>query len=114
MTAALNERFRQQAAREALQNSLTAALAGTEPEASLPTVEARLRALQERQNELLRLVMSAGVDCTDYDEELQRINEAKAALTAKQAELERKTTLPPPSTAGWRSSPEPWSPPAAH
>lgn len=90
VTAALNERFRQQAAREALQNSLTAALAGEEPETSLPTVEARLRALQERQNELIRLVMSAGVDCTDYDEELQRINEVRAALTAKQAELERE------------------------
>ena len=33
---------------------------------------------------------SAGPDCLDYDEEIQRVNMAKTSLMAKKAELERK------------------------
>ena len=51
VTAALNERIRQRAAREALADCVAAALAGTEGGDSLPAVEAKLRALQARQME---------------------------------------------------------------
>ena len=45
--------------------------------------------MQERQIELFQLAVSAGPDCLDYDEEIQRVNVAKTALIAKKAELER-------------------------
>lgn len=34
--------------------------------------------------------MSAGPNCLDYDEEIQRVNTAKTSLMAKKAELERE------------------------
>lgn len=34
--------------------------------------------------------MAGGVDCTEYDEELQRVTMAKTELLAKKAELERE------------------------
>ena len=40
--------------------------------------------------ELFQLAVSAGVECTDYDEELQQVNMAKTQLLAKKAELERQ------------------------
>jgi len=39
--------------------------------------------------ELFQLAVSAGPDCLDYDEEIQRVNMAKTTLMAKKAELER-------------------------
>ena len=68
--AAMNELFHTQTAREAL--------------------EAKIRSLQERQLELFQLAVSAGPDCLDYDEEIQRVNAAKTSLMAKKAELERE------------------------
>ena len=88
--AAMNEPFHAQTAREALEASITAALAGEDGELSLPALEAKIRSLQERQMELFQLAVSAGPDCLDYDEEIQRVNAAKTSLMAKKAELERE------------------------
>jgi len=90
VTAAMNELFRQQTARQTLAECIAAALAGTDNgDLTLPAVEARLRALQERQVELLQL---AGRDSssTEYDEELGRVTEAKLALQARKDELIRQ------------------------
>ena len=90
VTAAMNELFHAQTAREALETSITAALAGEDGELSLPALEAKIRSLQERQIELFQLAVSAGPDCLDYDEEIQRVNAAKTSQMAKKAELERE------------------------
>ena len=90
VTAAMNELFHAQAAKEALESSITAALAGEDGELSLPALEVRIRSLQERQLELFQLAVSAGPNCLDYDGEIQRVNMAKATLMAKKAELERE------------------------
>lgn len=90
VVSAMNELFNQQAAKEALRASITAALAGDERELTLPVVEVQIQKLQERQLELFQLIVGAGADCTDYDEELQRVNAAKTRLMAKKAELERE------------------------
>ena len=90
VTAAMNELFHAQTAREALEASITAALAGEDGELSLPALEAQIKALQERQIELFQLAVSAGPDCLDYDEEIQRVNTAKTSLMAQRAELERE------------------------
>lgn len=82
--------FQAQTAKQALKDSIAAALAGQEQEMTLPAVESQIRALQERQMELFQLAVSAGVECTDYDEELQQVNMAKTRLLAKKAELERQ------------------------
>lgn len=58
--AAMNELFHAQTAREALEASITAALAGEDGELSLPALEAKIRSLQERQMELFQLAVSAG------------------------------------------------------
>lgn len=90
IVSALNERFRMQAAKETLRDSIQAALAEGEDEMSLPAVESQIRTLQERQLELFQLAVSAGADCDEYDEEIQQINIAKTQLMAKKAELERQ------------------------
>ena len=86
----MNELFHTQTAKAALEASITAALAGEDGELSLPALEAQIRNLQERQIELFQLAVSAGPDCLDYDEEIQRVNAAKTSLMAKKAELERE------------------------
>ncbi len=58
-------------------------LAGEDGELFLPALKVRIRSLQERQLDLFQLTVSAGPDCLDYDEEIQRVN------MAKKAELER-------------------------
>ena len=56
VACAINERFRQQSARQTLTDCVTAALAGSgDADLSLPAAEVRLRALQERQMELLQI-----------------------------------------------------------
>ena len=90
VTAAMNELFHTQTAKEALEASITAALAGEDGELSLPALEAQIRSLTERQLELFQLAVSAGPDCLEYDEEIQRVNMAKTSLMAKKAELERE------------------------
>lgn len=90
VTASMNELFHARAAKEALETSITAALAGEDGELSLPALEVRIRSLQERQMELFQLAVSAGPDCLDYDGEIQRVNMAKTSLMAKKAELERE------------------------
>lgn len=90
VTAAMNELFHAQAAKEALEASITTALAGEDGYLSLPALEVRIRSLQERQLELFQLAVSAGPNCLDYDGEIQRVNMAKTSLMAKKAELERE------------------------
>ena len=90
VTAAMNELFHAQTAKEALEASITAALAGENGGMSLPAREVQIRSMQERQIELFQLAVSAGPDCLDYVEEIQRVNMAKTALIAKKAELERR------------------------
>lgn len=87
--SAINEMFQARTAKQALMDSVTAALAGEEQELILPAVENQIRKLQERQIELFQLAVGAGVECTEYDEELQQVNMAKTCLMAKKAELER-------------------------
>lgn len=70
--------------------AIAAVLAGEEQTMSLPAVELQIRNLQERQLELFQLIVSAGADCTDYDEELQQVNIAKTRLMAQKAELEKE------------------------
>lgn len=88
--SAMNELFQTQAARDAVKASISAVLAGEEQTLSLPAVELQIRNLQERQLELFQLIVSAGADCTDYDEELRQVNMAKTKLMAKKAELEKE------------------------
>lgn len=95
VVGAMNELFQMQSARDELKASLAAALAGDEQELTLPAVEARIRSLQERQLEIFQLIVGAGPDCTDYDEELQRVNMAKTSLMAKKAELEQTQQTAP-------------------
>ena len=88
--SAMNELFRMQAAKDAVKAGIAAVLAGEEQTLSLPAVEHQIRNLQERQLELFQLIVSAGADCTDYDEELQQVNIAKTRLMAQKAELEKE------------------------
>ena len=88
--AAMNELFHAQTAKEALEASITAALAGEDGALSLLALEAEIRRMQERQIELFQMAVSAGPDCLDYDEEIQRVNAAKTSLMAKKAEQERE------------------------
>lgn len=87
--SAINEMFQTRAARQVLLDSINTVLAGEEQEESLPAVESQIRRLQERQMELFQLAVSAGAECTEYDEELQQVNMAKTRLMLKKAELER-------------------------
>ncbi len=90
VTAAMNEMFRQRTAKELLAQCVAAALADKQADRlTLPTVEARLRAIQERQMELFRLA-SANVECTEYDEEIGRLSAAKMSLQAQKEKLERE------------------------
>jgi len=86
---AMNERLDRQEVAKALEDSLSAALAGN-GEMTIQSVELQLRNLQDRQLELLQLAVSAGADCVDYDEEIQKVNLEKLRLTKKLAELEKK------------------------
>ena len=85
--SAINEKLDQQEVKEALDMSLSAALAGNAGEMTLQGIEGQLKKLQERQTELLHLAFSAGVDCVDYDEEIQKVNLEIIQLTAKRTEM---------------------------
>ena len=93
VTAALNEMFRQREAQETLAQCVAAALAGPGDDASLPGVEARLRALQARQLELLQLAMG-DTENTEFDGELTRINAAMTELLTRKTKLEREGGAP--------------------
>lgn len=88
IVSAMNEMFQMRNAKQTLMDSITTALAVSKDGMTLPAVESQIRALQERQMELFQLAVSAGADCDDYDEEIQRVNAAKTYLMAKKAELE--------------------------
>ena len=86
--AAINEMFSQQRAKDAVRDSVAAALAADAPKLSLPAIESQLRAVQERQMELMRLAYDAGSENTAFDAELRGIYEAKAQLMMLKAEAE--------------------------
>ena len=88
LIAAINEMFSQQKAKDAARDSVATALAAEAPTLSLPAIENQLRAVQERQMELMRLALDAGVDNTAYDEELQKIYAAKAQLMMLKEEMD--------------------------
>ena len=95
VASAMNERFQQQAARQTLTDCVAAALAGVgNADLSLPAAEARLKALQERQMELLQ--MAAGdADNTEFDEEISRVSAAILGLLARKTELEQEGRTDP-------------------
>ena len=90
VTAAMNEMFRQQTARQTLADCIAAALAGAGDDISLPAVEAKLRALQEEQMRLFHLAADAGPENTEYDDRLIEVSTAMAALLTRKGELEQK------------------------
>ena len=92
--AAINEMFSQQKAKDAARGSVAAALAEESPKLSLPAIEAQLRAVQDRQMELMRLALNAGVDNTAYDDELQKIYAAKAQLMMLKEEMNHTEPTP--------------------
>ena len=87
--AAINEMFSQRKAKETARESIAAALAEETPTLSLPAIEAQLRAVQERQMELMRLAYDAGAENTEFDKELQKIYAAKAQLLMLKSEAEQ-------------------------
>lgn len=87
VTAAMNEMFRQRTAKEVLAQCVATALAGrSDGDLTLPTVEARLRALQTEQLDLLQLAMR-DLSGTEYDERLAQINDAISGLLTRKTEL---------------------------
>lgn len=90
VAAVINGMIHRREAKEVLAQCVTTALAGQDEVASLSAVEARLRALQAEQLELLHLAMDAGPDCTEYDERIEQVNAAMAGLLARKGELEQE------------------------
>ena len=104
VAAAMNERFRQQTARQALADCVAAALAGAgDADLSLPAAEARLKALQERQMELLQMA-AMDMDNTEFDGEISRVSAAIVDLLTRKTELEREGRTDPEYDAGWPQS----------
>ena len=89
VTAAMNEMFRQQTARQTLADCIAAALAGTGSDTSLPALEARLRTLQEEQMRLFQLAVESGPENTEYDDRISEVNAAMTALLNRKGELEK-------------------------
>ncbi len=88
VVAAMNEQLDRQRAKETLKQSLFTALATNESEMTLPAVESQIKALQERQIELIGLATAEGAKFEDYDEEIGHVNEEKLRLLGIRAELE--------------------------
>lgn len=88
IVAAMNGQLGRGTAKDVLKQCISAALAVSEPELTLPTVESRIRTLQERQIELIGLATAEGARFEDYDEEIGRINEEKLRLLGIRSELE--------------------------
>lgn len=87
ITSAMNELFRQRTAREVLAQCVAATLADTgDGNLTLLAVEARLRALQTEQLDLLQLAMQ-DLNGTEYDERLTQINDAISGLLTRKNEL---------------------------
>ena len=95
VAAAMNQRFQRQGARQALEDCVAAALAGVgDADLSLPGLEARLRALQERQMELLQLA-AVDMDNMEFDGEISRVSAAIVDLLTRKTELEREGRTDP-------------------
>ncbi len=85
---AMNGQLDRQRAKNALKQSIYTALAAAEPVMTLPAVESQIKALQERQIELIGLATAEGAKFEDYDEEIGRVNGEKLRLLGIKAELE--------------------------
>ena len=72
-----------------MRDSVAAALAAGAPKLSLPAIESQLRAVQERQMDLMQLAFDAGSENTAFDAEIRKIYEAKAQLMMLKNELEQ-------------------------
>ena len=86
---AMNGQLDRQRAKDVLKQSIYTALAAAEPEMTLSAVVNQIKALQERQIELIGLATAEGAKFEDYDEEIGRVNEEKQRLLGIKAELER-------------------------
>lgn len=93
VVSAMNEMFSQRIAKETLRDCIADVLAGEEKELTLPAIESQLKQHRERQFKLFELAAGAGVDCTDYDEDLHQVNLAITKLMAKKVELEHKQQM---------------------
>lgn len=82
--AAMNELFSQTTVKEILRASISTALAASEPNLTLPAVESRIRALEERQITLYQL---ASAENELYDEEIGKIHAEKIKLLQLKTEL---------------------------
>lgn len=87
--ASINGRADRQKAKNVLRESIAASLAAEMPKLSLPAIEAQLRAVEDRQMELISLAYSAGAANTEFDREIERIYETKAQLLLLKAEAEQ-------------------------
>ena len=73
----------------------------------LPRRSSLRKTSSKSKTELFQLAVSAGPDCLEYDEEIQRVNMAKTCLMAKKAELEREGRTA--AAFNRRTSPTSWS-----
>ena len=88
VVAAMNEQLVRQTAKEVLKQSIYTALAAAEPEMTLPAVESKIKALRDRQVELIGLATAEGAKFEDYDQEISKVNEERLRLLEIRAELE--------------------------
>ena len=88
IVAAMNEQLVRQRAKDELKQSMYTALAAAEPEMTLPAVESKIKALRDRQVELIGLATAEGAKFEDYDQEISRVNEERLRLLGIRAELE--------------------------
>ena len=87
IVAAMNEMIRQQTVKDVLRESITSALAGKEDTLSLPALEKQIRDVQAQLADILQNAFSAGSQCTDFDDEIGRLNQVMADLLDKKAAL---------------------------
>lgn len=86
IVAAMNQVLPLGAPKAALRESIVLALAANEPTETLPGIESKIHAIQERQISLLRLATNDGNN-EEFDEELGRLHTEKMRLTERREEL---------------------------
>jgi len=90
VVSAMNEMFSQKTMKSLLKDSILSALTEKGSETGTAAIESRLTELREQQYHLLQLAAAVGVDSTQYDEELKKVNMEFSALVAKRSDLEKK------------------------
>ncbi len=89
VVSAMNEMFSLKTMKELLMDSIVAAIGNSSGEMNIPAIDSRIKELRERQYDLLQLAVGQGVECTAYDEEMNKVSMEFSALLAKRAELEK-------------------------